>query len=229
MKMKRSICLPVIGSPDHARLPRRRSRFSGKKRGSVGDGRRDRPRSLGCISVTAPDGGKSTSVAGPEIRNFDQIHVGDEVKVTYRRRWRTSPRARQARPRPTTPRRSAPAGAKPGAAVRQIDHHDRAHRIGGYLVRRRDLQAAGWLRAHHHGGFARRQEVHPHAQEGRHGGRDVHRGAGYFGGPGQVSRAFRRSPSQLRCGGDRFVRAPTARASSPPRAPSIRFPSARST
>ena len=64
-------------------------------------------------------GGVATILAGPEIKNFDQIHVGDEVKVTY-----TSALAAnitkskdQAATTVDAATYAAPQGSKPAAAV----------------------------------------------------------------------------------------------------------------
>src|SRR5690349_20443824 len=70
------------------------------------------------LSLRGP-GGMATIQAGPEIKNFDQIHVGDEVKVTY-----TSALAAaitkskdQASTQIDAASYTASAGSKPGAAV----------------------------------------------------------------------------------------------------------------
>jgi hypothetical protein len=70
------------------------------------------------LSLSGP-GGMATIQAGPEIRNFDQIHVGDDVKVTY-----TSALAAKITKSKDAPATSvdaasytAPEGSKPGAAV----------------------------------------------------------------------------------------------------------------
>lgn len=41
----------------------------------------DRERRL--VQLVAPDGGQLTIEAGPEVRNFDQLQVGDTVVATY--------------------------------------------------------------------------------------------------------------------------------------------------
>ena len=71
------------------------------------------------ITLTAPDGKQTTFVAGPEVRNFDQIQVGDQVKTTT-----TESVAVSLRPAGTPPSAGesstvevAPKGAKPGALM----------------------------------------------------------------------------------------------------------------
>jgi translation elongation factor P/translation initiation factor 5A len=34
------------------------------------------------VTVVSPEGAKATFKAGPEVINFDQIHVGDQIKAT---------------------------------------------------------------------------------------------------------------------------------------------------
>ena len=34
------------------------------------------------VTLTTPDGERRTYVLGPEVRNFDQIHIGDRVRAT---------------------------------------------------------------------------------------------------------------------------------------------------
>ena len=71
------------------------------------------------MSLRGP-AGTATILAGPDIVNFPQIHVGDKVKVTVHRRRRGEHHQEQGRRRP---RRSTPQalygaqGSKPAAAV----------------------------------------------------------------------------------------------------------------
>jgi hypothetical protein len=73
------------------------------------------------ISVTTPDGQKATIAAGPEVRNFDQIRVGDQVKVTYMAALAAAITKSKAKPTETYDAGAiaAPMGAKPAAAVGQ--------------------------------------------------------------------------------------------------------------
>jgi hypothetical protein len=73
------------------------------------------------ISITTPDGRKATLEAGPEIRNFDQIRVGDKVKVTYKAALAASISKSKETPKETFDAGAvrAPEGAKPAAAVGQ--------------------------------------------------------------------------------------------------------------
>jgi hypothetical protein len=72
------------------------------------------------LVIRAP-GGIATLVAGPEVRNFDQIHVGDNVKVTYTAAVAAAITKSKAKPTETYDAMAvtAPAGAKPAAAVGQ--------------------------------------------------------------------------------------------------------------
>lgn len=72
------------------------------------------------LSIRAP-GGMATIVAGPEVRNFDQIRVGDSVKVTYTAAVAAGITRSKAKPAETYDAAAiaAPVGAKPAAAVGQ--------------------------------------------------------------------------------------------------------------
>jgi len=72
------------------------------------------------ISLVTPDGKKQTVTAGPEVRNFDQIHVGDQVRARVTRETAV----RLLEPGETTGGTTrtgaiavAPKGAKPGAVM----------------------------------------------------------------------------------------------------------------
>jgi len=68
------------------------------------------------MSIETPEGYKSTVVAGPEVVNFEQIHVGDQIKATVTEELVVHLR------KPGTPRTGgeaavialAPEGGKPG-------------------------------------------------------------------------------------------------------------------
>jgi len=71
------------------------------------------------ITLTETDGTRKTFTAGPEVRNFDQLRIGDQVKTTmteqvavFLRKAGTSPSASTD----TTITR-APEGAAPGVAM----------------------------------------------------------------------------------------------------------------
>jgi len=71
------------------------------------------------VTLTTTDGTRRTYTLGPEVRNFDQIHIGDLVKATvteetalFLRSAGTPPSATQ-----TTTVARAPEGARPGMAI----------------------------------------------------------------------------------------------------------------
>jgi len=70
------------------------------------------------LSVRGP-GGPATIVAGPEVKNFAQIQVGDEVKVTYTAAVGAAITKSKATPTTTYDAAAiaAPVGAKPAGAV----------------------------------------------------------------------------------------------------------------
>ena len=70
------------------------------------------------LSLQGPNG-SATILAGPEIKNFDQIHVGDEVKVTYVAALaaKITKSKDQAATTVDTASYTAPLGSKPAAAV----------------------------------------------------------------------------------------------------------------
>ncbi len=72
------------------------------------------------LVIHAP-GGIATVEAGPEVRNFDQIRVGDKVKVTYTAAVAAAITKSKAKPTETYDAAAiaAPIGAKPAAAVGQ--------------------------------------------------------------------------------------------------------------
>ena len=72
------------------------------------------------ITLQGPNGPASI-VAGPEVRNFDQIHVGDTVKITYTAALAASITKSKATPTTSVDvgAATAPLGAKPAAAVGQ--------------------------------------------------------------------------------------------------------------
>ncbi len=71
------------------------------------------------ITLSAPDGSTASFLAGPEIRNFDQIRVGDRVTATVVQQLVVFVRTAQESPTVThaAALASAPKGAKPGALV----------------------------------------------------------------------------------------------------------------
>jgi hypothetical protein len=72
------------------------------------------------LSLRGP-GGAATIQAGPEVKNFDQIRVGDEVKVTYTAALGAAITKSKATPTTTYDAAAvaAPIGAKPAGAVGQ--------------------------------------------------------------------------------------------------------------
>jgi hypothetical protein len=70
------------------------------------------------LSIRGP-GGPATILAGPEVKNFDQIHVGDEVKMTYTAAIGAAITKSKEKPATTldTATYTAPAGSKPAGAV----------------------------------------------------------------------------------------------------------------
>jgi hypothetical protein len=73
------------------------------------------------LVIRTPDEGIATMFAGPEIRNFEQIKVGDKVKVTYTAAVAAAITKSKAKPTETYDAAAitAPAGSKPAAAVGQ--------------------------------------------------------------------------------------------------------------
>ena len=70
------------------------------------------------LSLRGPSG-MATIQAGPEIKNFDQIHVGDEVKVTYTAAVaaKVTKSKEQAATTVDAASYTAPTGSKPAGAV----------------------------------------------------------------------------------------------------------------
>jgi hypothetical protein len=71
------------------------------------------------ITLTNPNGTEATLVAGPEVRNFDQLRVGDKVTATVVERLFIFVRGPGEEPSVThkVALARAPKGAKPGALV----------------------------------------------------------------------------------------------------------------
>jgi translation elongation factor P/translation initiation factor 5A len=69
------------------------------------------------VTLVAPDGHKSKVTAGPKVRNFGQIQVGDQVKVVVTRQISVSllERGSTRSARQTSSFGSAPEGSKPAA------------------------------------------------------------------------------------------------------------------
>jgi hypothetical protein len=71
--------------------------------------------------VIAGPSGPTAIVAGPEVRNFDQIQAGEKVKLTYKAAFAASLTKSKAKPTETYDSMAvaAPVGANPAAAVGQ--------------------------------------------------------------------------------------------------------------
>jgi len=71
------------------------------------------------ITLVTPDGQKNTITAGPEVRNFDQIRIGDQVRarVTRETAVRLLPPGETRGTSETGTIALAPKGAKPGAIM----------------------------------------------------------------------------------------------------------------
>jgi hypothetical protein len=71
------------------------------------------------VTLVTPAGKKDTVTCGPEVVNFDQIHVGDQVKITLTEQLAISMGTAGAPPSDggTAVVALAPKGAKPGAFV----------------------------------------------------------------------------------------------------------------
>lgn len=94
------------------------------------------------ITLTGESGNKVTFKAGPEIRNFDQIHLGDKVKATLNERIDVFVRTDSVEPSVSHAGAvaRAPVGAKPGvmaaemyeviASVKAIDTVKRTATLG---------------------------------------------------------------------------------------------------
>ena len=132
-------------------MQRENSRGNHRDRGIGGSGDPDH-------RMRGEEGRTGAFTAGPEVKNFPQIRVGDKVVVSYYRGIAAEvlpPRARRCRRRSTRstwPRRRsrapspAPASAPPRAArwsIEKVDTKANDHR---------DLQASRWHFAHPAGG-----------------------------------------------------------------------------
>ena len=96
------------------------------------------------LVIRGPDG-IATIAAGPEVRNFDQIRVGDKVKVTYTAAIAAAITKSKAKPTETYDAMAvtAPLGSKPAAAVGQtitttvkiesVETNDRISLVGQVL------------------------------------------------------------------------------------------------
>ena len=71
------------------------------------------------VTLKFPDGKMKTVKAGPEVRNFDQIKVGDQVKATYAESVAIFVRKSDEKPSAgeTQAVKVAPKGAKPGVVM----------------------------------------------------------------------------------------------------------------
>jgi len=71
------------------------------------------------VTLKGPEGQTRTLKAGPEVRNFDQIKVGDLVKATFLEELAVFVKKSDAPPsaEETTTVTLAPKGAKPGVVV----------------------------------------------------------------------------------------------------------------
>jgi hypothetical protein len=71
------------------------------------------------LTLTTDDGRQTTFKAGPEVRNFDQIRVGDQVKATLTEEFAVALRPSSAGPSAEagTAVALAPKGAKPGIVM----------------------------------------------------------------------------------------------------------------
>ncbi len=148
------------------------------------------------LSLRGPSG-MATIQAGPKIKNFDQIHVGDQVEVTYTAAVaaKVSRARNRLRQRLDAASYTAPTGSKPAGCRRRHHQDHRRDRICRYLVRDRDLQASrmDYVRTIAPASPEGKKFI-KHVEEGRQGGRGVHRGAGDFSGAREV-RGKRSAPA----------------------------------
>jgi Cu/Ag efflux protein CusF len=74
------------------------------------------------VTLATESGGKASFTAGPEIRNFDQLKVGDKVSATVMERLVVFVRSGDDVPSVThsAALAAAPRGAKPGALVAEL-------------------------------------------------------------------------------------------------------------
>lgn len=74
------------------------------------------------ITLQSEDGSKASFIAGPEIKNFDQILVGDKVTATIKEKLHVFVRSDGESPNVThaAALSTAPKGAKPGVMVGQV-------------------------------------------------------------------------------------------------------------
>lgn len=71
------------------------------------------------VTLSGSDGSSTTFVAGPEVRNFDQLRVGDRVSATIRQEMVVFTRRGDAAPSASEAAAiaAAPKGAKPGVMM----------------------------------------------------------------------------------------------------------------
>jgi translation elongation factor P/translation initiation factor 5A len=74
------------------------------------------------VTMVSPDGKESKVTAGPDVRNFNQIQVGDHVKATVTRKVAVSllPPGATREPNQSSVVVLSPKGAKPGAVKADI-------------------------------------------------------------------------------------------------------------
>jgi hypothetical protein len=71
------------------------------------------------VTLTTPDGARQTYKLGPEVRNFDQIRIGDQVKTTLTQEVALSLNKTDMPPSSSEGRAitGAPAGSSPSGAI----------------------------------------------------------------------------------------------------------------
>jgi len=115
--MKRSICLAIIGIATTLGCAAKEP-FQKQEVAEVSATVEAIDAESRLISLRGP-GGTATILAGPDIVNFPQIHVGDEVKVKYT--IAVAAKITKSKETPTTKletqAHTAPEGSKPGASV----------------------------------------------------------------------------------------------------------------
>ena len=139
------------------------------------------------VTLKGPQGNQFTVTAGPEVKNFDKLKVGDQVDMKYAEAVTMELKKGGGMIVSRTEQKGA-AGAKPGATPAGVDGprgYDRRRRR-----RRRPREANDHAeRAGAHRRPARRQSraVQAH-REGRSGRGEVHPGARDLGRAEEVSR-----------------------------------------
>jgi hypothetical protein len=116
--MKRSICLAVVGIMTTFGCAAAKEPFQ-RQETLEATAKIEAIDPVNRLLALSGPSGRATILAGPEVKNFDQIHVGDEVKITYTAAVAAAITKSKEKPTTTldTASYTAPKGSKPAAAV----------------------------------------------------------------------------------------------------------------